>query len=95
MPNTRIEALYYELGLRVEGMEAGKAKAAAHLKDLEIFAAKSGRSIDEVAEALNRTGVGANGLRAATKGLGDVAEKSEHARLGLHAFSPTPRVAGE
>lgn len=82
----RVEAIYYELDMRTEGMEAGKAKSAAIFRDIEILAAKSGKSIDEVAAAVNRVGAGPRALGAAAKGLSDVAEKSGHATVGLHAF---------
>jgi hypothetical protein len=82
----RVESLYYELGLRAEAMEAGKAKAAAVLKDIEIIAAKTGKSIDEVAAAANRAGVGNKGIREIASNLGDAGAKGERAAVGLHAF---------
>jgi hypothetical protein len=82
----RVEALYYELGMRTEGMEAGRARAAAVFKDLEVLAAKSGKSIDEVTQAVNRSGAGTGGLRSAAAAVSDVGEKAGHATMSLHGF---------
>jgi hypothetical protein len=82
----RVEALYYELDMRTQGMEAGKARADAILKDLEIVAAKSGKSIDEVAAAVNRSGGGSTGLRKIADALRGTGDNAQHASVSLHAF---------